>query len=69
MTSIPIDFPNPATHNQIYPDLENGDAELDNGKIYQYDGVKEVWDVICGGDSVGGGSGGSGDFLGKYGDN
>ena len=69
MTSIPIDFPYPATHNQIYPDLEGGDAGLDNGKIYQYDGVKEVWDVIC--DSEDGedtGPGGSEDYLGRYGD-
>ena len=64
MTSVPIDFPYPAQHNQIYPDIEDGDAELDNGKIYQYDSVKGVWDVAC----EGGSEGDTGDFLGRYGD-
>ena len=75
MTSIPIDFPENPDHNQLYPDLDDGDAGLDNGKIYQFDSVKGVWDVACIGDSEDGGPGGPGgpdgseDYLGRYGDN
>ena len=42
MTSTPITFPKPADHNQLYPDYFVGDAALENGKVYQFDTVKEL---------------------------
>ena len=40
-----VQFPSPAADGQVYPDINNGDAALDNGRIYVYDGNKGVWNL------------------------
>ena len=40
-----VQFPSPAVDGQVYPDINNGDATLDNGRIYVYDAGRGVWNL------------------------
>ena len=40
-----ITFPSNPQDNDIYPDVENGDAPLENGRVYIYDATKKIWNI------------------------
>ena len=56
-----VDFPSPAVDGQLYPDTAAGDAPLDNGRVYVFDGAAGIWNLqpaSGGGSPISGGSGG-----------
>ena len=40
-----IQFPPSPSDQQEYPDILNGDAPLDNGRVYVYDAASGVWNI------------------------
>lgn len=40
-----ITFPSNPQDGDIYPDIDNGDAPLENGRVYIYDAAKNIWNI------------------------
>ncbi len=69
MSDHTINFPTPTVHGQLYPDFEADPTapSLQNDRVYEWNSLKQAWEVKCEGES-GSGGGVGGDFLGRYGD-